>query len=94
MLLFQTPGKKSVSLLYKVLSVTFEGQVVLNTRLAWERELSISISEEEWGNIWKYAKSISVCDRAKAIQFKIVHRMHISPNRRHAFNNTLFTSMP
>lgn len=43
-----------------------------------------------WKNsVWKYARSISVCNRAKVIQFKIVHRLHISPNRRHAFNNTL-----
>lgn len=72
-----------MSLLYKVLSGT------LNTRSDWERELLVAISEEEWDDIWKYAKSILVCNRAKAIQFKIVHRLHISPNRRHTFNNAL-----
>jgi len=87
--LFQIPGEKSVSQLYKILKASSEGNVTFNSRLTWERELSVSISEDDWINIWKYAKSISVCNRAKAIQFKILHRMHISPNRRHAFNNSL-----
>ena len=58
-------------------------------REKWESELSVTINDNEWEDIWIYAKSISVCNRAKSIQFKILHRMHISPNRRHHFNPTL-----
>lgn len=68
-------------------SVSYRKTVVLNNRPARERELNVSISEDEWGSIWKYAKSISACNHAKAIQFKIVHRMHISPNNRYVCNN-------
>ncbi len=68
-------------------SVSYRKTEVLNNRPARERELNVSLSEDEWGSIWKYAKSISACNHAKDIQFKIVHRMHISPNNRYVCNN-------
>ena len=41
-----------------------------------------------WEDIWRYAKTISICNRTRAIQLRIIHRLHISPNRRHAFSPT------
>ncbi len=44
---------------------------------------------EGWKEVWRHAKSISVYNHAQAIQLKIIHRMHISPNHGHHFNPTL-----
>uniref|UniRef100_A0A8C8JD68 N-acetyltaurine hydrolase n=1 Tax=Oncorhynchus tshawytscha TaxID=74940 RepID=A0A8C8JD68_ONCTS len=41
-----------------------------------------------WEDIWRYAETISICNRTRAIQLRIIHRLHISPNRRHAFSPT------
>ncbi len=59
-----------------------------NIRKKWEKELSIPIDEDVWEEVWECAKKISVCNRARAIQLKILHRLHISPNRRHTFNSS------
>lgn len=86
--LFGTVGRMSISLLYRAMHnippVTLQELIV-----KWEKELSVTINDNEWEDIWIYARSLSVCNCAKSIQFKILHRMHISPNRRHNFNPTL-----
>lgn len=52
----------------------------------WEREFSLPIDGEVWDEGWENAKSISVCNRTQALQLKkIIHPLHISSNRRHAF---------
>ena len=86
--LFGTFGRMSIRLLYRALRV-LPAIVLQDLRGKWDTELSIAIKDDEWCDIWTYANSISVCNRAKSIQFKILHRMHISPNRRHLFNCTL-----
>ena len=48
--------------------------------------MSVTIDEERWEDIWRYAKTISICNRIRAIQLRIIQRLHISPNRRHAFS--------
>ncbi len=55
----------------------------------WEEELATDIDDETWDDIWSYAKKISVCTRTREIQFKIIHRLHISPNRRHFVNPSI-----
>ena len=83
--LYRQPGRLSLSLFYEVL----RGMTPNNTQRvkgAWERELSVTIDEETWEDVWNYAKKISICARAKAIQLRIIHRIHISPNSRHCFN--------
>ena len=55
----------------------------------WGKELNFIIDDEEWKDVWRYAKSISVCNCAQAIQLKSIHRKHISPKHRHYFNPTL-----
>ena len=86
--LFQPPGKVSVSLLYGVIAGTSTTDTQ-RIKGVWEKELLVNIDDETWVDIWSYAKKISICTRAKAIQLKIIHRIHISPNRRHSFNPAL-----
>ena len=47
----------------------------------WERELGVEITEEMWDDIWDNARKITVCNRTRAMQLKILHRAHIAPNR-------------
>lgn len=47
--------------------------------------LSVTINDSEWEYIYGYAKSISVCNSARAVQFNMLYRMHISPNCGHNF---------
>ncbi len=82
-LLFQTTERTSISLFYySVCSVN--GTDSQNIRKKWEKEQSIPIDED----VWECANKISVCNRARAIQLNILHRLHISPNRRHTFNSS------
>ena len=44
----------------------------------WERDFGTGISEEVWSRILKNVHSSSICARHGLIQFKIVHRLHMS----------------
>lgn len=45
-----------------------------------ETELSVTLDDEDWRDIWRHAKSISVSTSTEAIQFKMTYRKRISPN--------------
>ncbi|XP_034025431.1 LOW QUALITY PROTEIN: alpha-1-antitrypsin-like protein CM55-ST [Thalassophryne amazonica] len=45
---------------------------------AWEEDLGSSISEDSWTSILRLVSSSSLCARHRLIQFKVVHRAHIS----------------
>ena len=47
-------------------------------RTAWEEDLGLSLSEDTWTSILKLVSSTSLCARHSLIQFKVVHRAHIS----------------
>ncbi|CAI5678295.1 unnamed protein product [Oreochromis niloticus] len=87
-LLFLRDKEVPVKIFYKAL---YSVPSVMSQSLkgTWEKELGIAIDDEEWKDVWSYAKSISVCNLTKAIQLKIIHRMHISIFRRHQYNPTL-----
>lgn len=78
----------STSCFYKVLKDCGS----LNTgflKETWERTLDTQITDDQWKEAWKNAISLSVCNRVKAMQLKILHRAHISPSRRHKFEEEL-----
>ncbi len=87
-MLFQQKLKVSLSSLYGVLN-GLSAPDTRGVRGVWEEELSVTLDEEIWNSIWVNAKKISICTRARAIQLKIMHRLHISPHRRHLFNRSL-----
>lgn len=42
----------------------------------WERTLDIQITDDQWEEAWKNAGTLSICNRVKAMQLKILHRAH------------------
>lgn len=87
-LLFLTSGKTSLSRFYGAVC-SLAGDITQRVKTTWKKELDMDIDDETWDDIWLYAKQIYVCTRTREIQFKIIHRFHISPHRRHCFNSSL-----
>lgn len=48
--------------------------------IVWDKELGVEITGEMWDHIWDNARKISVCNRSRAMQFKILHRAHVAPS--------------
>ena len=83
--LFLQKSGRSISLFYNVL----KGYNTTNTYFLkglWERELSVEIRDDGWNDARKNAKTLSVCNRVRAMQLKLLHRSHISPSQCHKFN--------
>ncbi|KAF3837673.1 hypothetical protein F7725_009441 [Dissostichus mawsoni] len=53
--------------------------ITKTTKQAWERDLDITIDDLDWQEVWVYAGKISICNRTKSTQFRILHRTHITP---------------
>lgn len=49
------------------------------TKQTWEKDLSVAIDEADWQEVWPQAMNILVSNSTKSIQFRIVHRTHITP---------------
>lgn len=45
---------------------------------AWEEDLGIVLAEEHWEEIQASVHSASICTRHGLIQFKVLHRLHLS----------------
>lgn len=48
---------------------------------AWEQDLQINISEENWDGVLRKIHSSSMCARHSLIQFKVVHRAHLPKSK-------------
>lgn len=77
-ILIEDTRQKKISHIYVTLSLTLPGDTD-NLRQMWENDFIVNISREDWDLVWDHAKRISVCNRARAIQFKIIRRLHITP---------------
>lgn len=86
--LFLPKLKTSIKLSYNLLK-QYVCTSTLHLKEVWQNELGMVITDEEWDNAWKNANSLSVCNRVKALQLKILHRAHISPSQRSKFNSEL-----
>ena len=71
-------SKKQISIYYNVLISNLPSSSHA-TKQAWEADLGVEIIDCDWAEMWEYAKEISVCNRTKSIQFRILHRIHITP---------------
>lgn len=47
-------------------------------KTAWEEDLGFSLAENTWSHILKLVNTSSLCARDCLIQFKVVHRVHMS----------------
>lgn len=72
------PLCKQISCFYNALCL-YEVVTTQDLRRLWEEELQLTITEEDWDRVWSQANKISVCNMARAIQLRIVHRLHITP---------------
>lgn len=84
-LLLQKSGR-SISLFYSIL----KGYNTTNTYFLKdlrEKELNVTITDNSCTNAWKSVKTLSVCNRVRAMQLKLLNRAHISPSQRHKFNH-------
>ncbi len=73
-MLFQQPGKVSLSLFYDVIC-GMSPAITQRIKDVLEKELFVTIDEETWEDIC-YTKKISICTRTKAVQFRIIHRIN------------------
>ena len=48
---------------------------------SWEEELGIELSDLEWQQAVSLVHSSSICIRHGLVQFKVLHRLHLSPGR-------------
>ena len=83
--LFLQKSGSSISLFYNILK---EYNITNTSSLKglWERELNVRITNDDWNDAWKSAKILNVCNRVRAMQLKLLHRVHISPSQRHKYN--------
>ena len=76
--MFLQLSKKLISIFYQALlpnsSLTSHA-----TKQAWETDIGAVIEDFDWQEMWTYANEISVCNRTKSIQYRILHRIHITP---------------
>lgn len=70
-------GKRRVSKIYQALQ-DIDPPSWESTRLAWEEDLGIALSDEIWQNCLRRIHTTSLCIRHGLIQFKVVHRLHYS----------------
>lgn len=79
-------------------SVLGRGYAVLNLasninvdylRHVWNNDLNLRMDETTWAEIWQRAKEISICNRTRETQFRILHRLQITPQLRHRMNPSL-----
>ena len=80
-----TLPKKTVSFLYDSL-FQVEKASTNNSKIAWENHFQTQIDEGLWGNILLNAKKITCSNKSYETQYKIVHRLHISPVIRSKFD--------
>ena len=73
-----TLGKRFVSQIYSLLSLK-PADDLETIRQQWESDLALPLSTPQWETILKNTTKLSKCVRYKIIQFKILHRVCITP---------------
>ena len=54
----------------------------------WINDLNMDVDEAVWGQIWESANNISVYNRARETQFRLLHSLQITPQFRHKLDNS------
>ncbi len=52
-------------------------------RQVWNNDLNLRMDETTWAEIWEFAKEISICNRTRETQFRILRRLQITPQLSH-----------
>ena len=67
---------KLYNVIMKIRSMPFD-----KTKKDWERELNLTIPMENWDRILKLVNTSSICAKHSLLQFKVVHRAHMSKDK-------------
>ena len=67
--------KKCISVLYNFLRTTVSDSLNL-TRTAWENDMSMALTDQQWTSALNLVHSSSICSRHGLIQCKVLHRIH------------------
>lgn len=78
----------TTSSIYKILLLASPNPFI-TTQQAWEKDLGVSLTPEQWNAIWKKGIVTSRCVRYRIIQFKILCRAYITPSRISKINKDL-----
>lgn len=84
-----TAGKKKgiLGLGYQALIKYDKGKPAFTSR-DWNNDLNMNVDEVVWERIWASANNISVCNRTRETQFRLLHRLQITPQFRHKLDNS------
>lgn len=88
-LLYSPQSKGAIAKVYAKLSECSETVSSTRLRMAWQDDLNMEISEEQWRSALGQTHKISTCARHGLIQFKILHRLHWSKQRLHRIYPTI-----
>lgn len=69
--------KRMISFIYGKLA-TIRRAPLEKIKLAWEKDLSLVLTDTEWDSILKHVNTTSFCAQHCLLQFKVVHRAHMS----------------
>ncbi len=51
----------------------------VNSKRSWGEDFGSHLDDEMWRNILLNAKKISCSDKSHETQYKIIHRLHVTP---------------
>src|SRR4029434_9339764 len=70
--------KHFISAFYSLL-LSFDTYELPNISCKWESDLGTEFIEDDWKEAIDVIKSASTCNRLRETQYKILHRLHITP---------------
>ena len=78
--ILETPpeAKGTLSRLYAAIFEMERCSLSIIKERNWEKDMDANITESQWSDIIQRIHSSSICARHSLIQFKIVHRLHMS----------------
>lgn len=77
--LLSDPLKKgAITKIHNMLSELDCTTTLDHLKRAWQEDLRVNITENQWTKAQEYVHSSSVCVRHGLLQFKILHRLHLS----------------
>lgn len=81
-------AKKLVTRLYNALASS-NNECTARVKSCWEEDLGEPILDDEWDNVWLSSSGCLSTNKAREQQFRIIHRLQITPVKRNKFNPLL-----
>ena len=80
--------KHFISAFYSLL-LSFDTYELPNTSRKWESDLGTEFIEDDWKEAIDVIRSASTCNRLRETQYKILHRLHITPVILHKIDRSI-----